>query len=46
MCYYGNMPKVFPGGGFQGVGFREGQIVTVKIKRREGTINWFVDGAL
>ena len=46
MCYYGYNGYKYPGGGSEGEGFKQGDIVEADVNRANNTIKYSVNGTL
>ncbi len=46
MCYYGHNGRKFPRGGYEGGGFKKGDMVEVDINRATSTIKYSVNGTV
>ena len=46
MCYYGAVGGKYPSGGFEGNGFKEGDVVEVNVNRPNNTLKYIINGIL
>ena len=46
MCYYGYNGYKYPSGGYEGGGFRQGDVVEVDVNRSTSTVKYIINGVL